>query len=93
MSFFQTEPHLMDEQLKITVENGYLSVQNISSEDLEGEVSVFFKNTMGSAYMGGITYRVRIGGIAAGQTVSGYSSHAFKDCSEIMFVQFTKSNG
>ena len=93
MSFFPAEPNCMQDQLEITVENGYVSVKNTSSKNLEGEISIFFKNTFGSSYMGGITYRVRIDSLAAGETLSGYSSHAYKDCSEIMFVQFVESNG
>ena len=93
ISFFDTTPDVMKDKITITVEDGAISVKNISSENLEGELSIFFKNKLGSSYMGGITYRVRIGGLAAGQTVSGYSSHAYKDSSEIMFVQFVDANG
>ena len=92
MSFFPTEPNCMQDQLEITVENGYVSVKNVSSKNLVGEISIFFKNTFGASYMGGITYRVRIDSLAAGETLSGYSSHAYKDCSEIMFVQFVESD-
>ena len=89
---FDNEPDLMKDQLEIEVENGYISVKNITSEQLIGELIVYFKNTSGSSYLGGITYRVRITNIDAGEIVSGYSSHAFKDCSEIMFVEFNAAN-
>lgn len=86
--FFNEEPTLLENDIEITVENGEIKVKNISGVDIDREISVFFKNKMEDKYLGGITYRVRIPAVKAGETVGTYSSHASKDATEIMFCQY-----
>ena len=86
MVFFPEEPQRYEEKLQIEVDNGAIRVKNISGEDIPGEISLFYKNKYSGTYMGGITYRLRISGLKAGEEVSGYASHAQKNATEIMFV-------
>lgn len=86
--FFPEEPSTCADQLEVTMHDGYLTVKNISGQDIAGEISIFYKNVTGGIYMGGITYRVRINGLRAGETVNGYSSHASGTQSELMFVTY-----
>jgi len=89
--FFAEEPTLDADRLAITVKNGAVTVKNISSEDINTEISIYFKTVSGSTYMGGITYRVRVGALKAGTEVSGYSSHASANGTEVLFVTYGQS--
>lgn len=86
--FFETEPTLFESDLEISVSNGMITVKNISGKDIDKEISLFYKNKIDGKYMGGITYRVRVSGIKAGETVSGYSSHADESSTKVMFCQY-----
>ena len=91
LAFFSEEPTLDADRLAITVKNGAVTVKNISNEDINTEISIYFKAVSGSTYMGGITYRVRIGALKAGAEVSGYSSHASAKGTEVLFVTYGQS--
>lgn len=88
LSFFEEEPAREEAALAVVFHDGYLTVKNISGDDIDREISVYFKNVQGDSYMGGITYRVRIGPLKAGEELSGYSSHAWENSSELMFVSY-----
>lgn len=86
MVFFMEEPQRYEDTLQFEIDNGVIRVKNISSKDITREISVFYKNMYSGIYMGGITYRLRINGLKAGEEVSGYASHAQKNASQVMFV-------
>ena len=87
--FFENEPTKMEGDLKITVDDGVIRVENITGEPISRDFSVFYKNKHGDTYMGGITYRVRFTDtLEPGKTLTGYASHAVPDESIIMFVQY-----
>lgn len=88
MVFFPEEPQRYEDKLQIEVDNGEIRVKNISDKDIPGEISLFYKNKYSGIYMGGITYRLRISGLKAGEEISGYASHAQKNATEIMFVTY-----
>lgn len=85
--FFPQEPSCREEQLSITVKNGNIEVTNISGEDIEQDMMVYYKSKIGGYYVGGITYRVRIsGGVRAGESRLLYAPHAYPARAKIMFV-------
>lgn len=86
--YFQEEPSLSKKKLEITVTDGTVTVKNISEKDIDKEISIFYKNVTGETYMGGITYRLRIDGLKAGEEKSGYASHASESGTRIMFVTY-----
>ena len=87
--FFDEEPQLMEDQLRITVRNGSIEVCNISDAAIKHEIQVYYKNTRANAYFGGITYFLRIPeGLAEGETYNAYAAHADVDRSEVMFVKY-----
>lgn len=88
IALFSEEPSCYEDKLEIIPGKKQIMVKNISNEDIKNEISVFFKNETAGIYMGGITYRVRIDGLKAGETISGYSSHADEEGTKIMFVTF-----
>lgn len=84
--FFREEPSLPD-TLHVGVENGSLTVTNVSDRDISGEFFVYYKNRRNGEYLGGITYRVRIsGGLKAGETYSAYAANAAKARTKVLFA-------
>ena len=84
---FQEEPTLDPQRLRITVADGSIAVKNISGEKIDKDVFVYYKRVVDGTYLGGITYRARIGTLDIGQETVGFSSHAGKDA-EMMFVTY-----
>lgn len=74
-------------QLKIQGLNGAVNVTNISGQDIEGDIVIYYKNVYGGTMYGGITYRITItGGLKAGQIRQIMTKHFITDVSRIMFV-------
>ena len=85
--FFPEELSVDAQRLKISFADGTIEVKNISGEAIDQEISIYYKTVVNGVYLGGITYRARVGALAAGQEVIGHSSHARGD-SELMFVTY-----
>ena len=87
-AFFQQEPSLMEDRVKLQLLDGVINVTNISDKDIDGEIVIYYKNAASDLYYGGITYRSRVaGGLKAGQTQQIAGAHASKTGSAAMFVQ------
>lgn len=87
LAFFQEEPQSYGESLSIFIEDGGITLENISGKDINKEISVFYKNYDGKKYIGGITYRVRVPGLKAGETIRMAAGHAAEE-TRIMFVTY-----
>lgn len=85
--FFPEEPTVDAQRLQISFSGGNIAVKNISDENIDKDIFVYYKRVVEGAYLGGITYRARIGTLAAGQETVGLSSHAGNDA-ELMFVTY-----
>lgn len=84
--FFREEPSL-PANLHVGVENGSLSVTNVSDTDITGDFFVYYKNRLNGEYLGGITYRVRVsGGLKAGETYSAYAANSSKARTKVLFA-------
>lgn len=74
-------------QLKIQGLNGAVNVINISGQNIEGDIVIYYKNVYGGTMYGGITYRITIqGGLEVGQVRQVMTKHFITDVSRIMFV-------
>jgi hypothetical protein len=49
---------------------------------------VYYKGRYDGVYVGGITYRVSIKGLRAGDEVTAYAAHALESYSEVVFVEY-----
>lgn len=87
LAFFQEEPADFDSILSIEASDGVILIENISGEDINKEISVFYKNFDGEKYIGGITYRLRVKGLEAGEKQKITAVHANK-FTRIMFVSY-----
>lgn len=85
--FFPEEPSTEPDRLQVVFGEGTITVRNISEENIDSDIYIYFKSVADGVYLGGITYRVCVGTLSAGQEVTGHSSHA-KSNSELMFVTY-----
>lgn len=87
VAVFKSDMDTKSGQLKIQGLNGAVNVTNISGQDIEGDIVIYYKNVYGGTMYGGITYRITIsGGLKAGQVRQVMTKHFVTDVSRIMFV-------
>ncbi len=87
VAMFQEPLSKHEDQLKIQALDGGLNVTNISGQDIDGEIVIYYKNAQQGVYYGGITYRVRLeGGIKAGEIKQIMSDHFSASGSEVVFI-------
>lgn len=87
--FWEEEPSTDADRLAMTVSDRGITVRNISDEDMEADVHLYYKTLQNGIYVGGITYRVTVkGGLKAGDEVTVYAAHATAEHTEIMFVEY-----
>ena len=87
VAVFNFVPTLSEDKIKIQPLNGAMNVKNVSGEDIEGDVVIYYKNSASDMYYGGITYRVRItGGIKAGEIKQIITDHFNEKGSKLVFA-------
>lgn len=84
---FDAEPGMNADALEITTQDTAITVKNISGKDM-GQVYVYYKVAYGELYLGGITYRVSVNGLAAGQSTTCYAGHYSTEYSKLMFATY-----
>ena len=87
LALFEEPLNLHNDQIKIQILDGAINVTNISGKDINGKVSIYYKNKAAGIYNGGITYRVTLdNGLLAGEIRQLTANHFSDTGSEIMFV-------
>ena len=87
VALFPEPLSLRENQLRFQILDGVINVTNISGEDIDGDIVIYYKNAAADIYYGGITYRVRIeGGMKADEIKQIMASHFSDSGSKIMFV-------
>lgn len=86
--FFENTPTLGEDQLQLTVQEQGITVKNIGDENIEKEIIIYYKSVRNGVYVGGITYRVRLASLKAGDEATVYATHAHEGYSEVMFVEY-----
>ena len=87
MAVFSEPLSLCEDKLQLQILDGALNVINISGQDIEGDVVIYYKNAASDLYYGGITYRVRIeGGLKADEVKQIMADHFSASGSKVMFV-------
>ena len=87
---FQEEPSLYPQVFEITALNHSIDIKNISKNNIDGDIYVYYKTKVGDLYMGGITYRAKVSDLASGEEKSAYAGHFYENDSEILFVTYAK---
>lgn len=87
VAVFSQPLSLCQEKLEIQSLDGVLNVTNISGEDIDGNVFIYYKNCGADMLYGGITYRISITeGIKSGEVKQVVAAHFTASGSRIMFV-------
>lgn len=76
-------------KIKVSTKGSSIAIKNISGKDL-GTVYVYYKNTKGSSYIGGITYRAKFEGVEKDKSYTIETSHFSKANSEIVMIDTEK---
>lgn len=85
--FFPEVMSLQESRLKITGSNGMLTVENISGEDIPGDIYIYYKHSASDLLYGGITYRVAVrGGLKAGQSNMVVAGHYTPDTCRLLMA-------
>ncbi|MCD7774119.1 MAG: hypothetical protein LUH40_00870 [Clostridiales bacterium] len=88
IAFFLTEPELHNDIFSFSGTDNILNITNNSSEDISGDIKVYYKNCLNGAAVGGITYCKTIsGGILSGETVQVTAGHYSADECIIMYTE------
>ncbi len=70
--------------------DGFISIKNITDEDIEGKIYVYYKNVTDGVYDDGVTYRAYVDGLSKGETAQVQTMHYLKDSSRIIFVTYAE---
>ena len=62
---YQTPPTMCEDQFSFVQAPGSFSIKNISGQDLNGKITVYYKSTDENGYLGGITFRTVLNGMKA----------------------------
>lgn len=84
---FDAEPGMNADALEITTQDTAITIKNITDADM-GQIYVYYKAAYGDLYLGGITYRVGVGSLAAGQSTTCYAGHYSTEYSKLMFATY-----
>ena len=90
VAFFEEEPSLHQDVFEITTSAFTIEVSNKSDTDISGPIYVYYKTVEKDYFRGGITYRVHIPGIAAGETYTAYAGHFYGQESQVMYIDYAK---
>lgn len=86
--FYAAPMTLQEERIMITGANGTLTVENVSGEDITGDIYIYYKNSATDLFYGGITYRVCVsGGLASGEKNTVIAGHYTVDGSRLLLVE------
>ena len=84
---FRQELSVCADKILLQVLDGAVNVKNISGEDIDGDIIVYYKNYSSGIYYGGITYMIRIqGGLKANEVRQSTAAHIYPSGSSVMFV-------
>lgn len=87
-AYREEEPTADPARLEIKVEDGGIRVKNLTEESIEGPVYVYYKSVQNDIFVGGITYRVKLTGLSAGDEVLLRAGHATAEYTRIMYVEY-----
>lgn len=90
VAFFPSEPSLHEDVFSITGDEGCIELRNRTETDITGTIYVYYKTRTPDGYAGGITYRVSIPGLKAGETYQAFTAHFWAGSSQVMFIEYAQ---
>lgn len=85
--YFENEPSVYSDVFEISGAESIINVKNISAQDAEN-VTVYFKGVSDENFFGGITYRVEVGTVPAGQIVQSVALKYSPEKTKAVFVTY-----
>ena len=64
--YFENPPSIDTDKLDISLADGSISVKNISGEDINSDIVIFYKDKKDDLVNGSVTYKTRVKGLKAG---------------------------
>ncbi len=89
-TFFTSEISLYPEIFEIMCCDKLISVKNISGENINGDIFVYYKSIENGIFSEGTTYRVRINGLGSNQKTQVDAEHFKASGSKVMFVTYAQ---
>ena len=65
MVLFKEQPVMNSDKFEIKVADGSVSLKNISGEDIESDICIYYKDKKDDVLNGSVTYKIRVEGIKA----------------------------
>ncbi len=72
----------------VTGSKGMLTVKNISDTAITGDIYIYYKNKSQDLLYGGISYRVKLRGLEAGESETVIAAHFRPGASEVLMVSY-----
>lgn len=85
---FATPPSMNEDVLEINVQNGSVSVKNISDKDIDSDIFIYYKDKTDGILNGSITRRIRISGLDASAKTFVNTPELNEDNCIIVFTQY-----
>ena len=87
VAFFREPMNLREDQVKLSGVNGAITVENLTDQVM-GEIYIYYKNSATDLYYGGITYRARVdSGLKPGKQTTVMTNHYYPEACTIIDVQ------
>jgi hypothetical protein len=84
--FFHMPMTMESDRLELSGNDGVIQVKNTSGKDISSNIYIYYKNAATDLLYGGITYRVTLKGLAAGETIKVSAVHYDPDTCRLMMV-------
>ncbi len=85
--FFEENMSVMEDVFETAGGEGFVELKNISNEDVEGTIYIFYKNKVQDVFYGGITYRATIeDSILSGESKRVLTQHFTDERTEIVQI-------
>ena len=91
LAYFQYERTIFPEVFSLSVTDQTLRLENISENDVSGDVYVYYKNMEEDVFIGGITYRVKFSE-GFGQVKLWQSSESLSERQEVRYYLLHMDN-
>ena len=76
------------DKLEINLLDGSISVRNISGEDIESDIYVYYKDKKDDVLNGSVTYKIRVEGIKADAQTFIKAPELNDDNCQIIFTEY-----
>ena len=87
MVLFEEPPVMNSDKLEVKLADGSISVRNISGEDIDSDIIIYYKDKKDDLVNGSITYKTKIEGIKAGSLTYAKAPELDENNCQIIFTE------